>query len=99
MFSRVPAPCICFSTRLAELPGLRDLPEWKIQGHGFVDDITGSLQLGISRDQVVLAIHLDSVAGVVKNRHVSVARPIAEIAQGRRKLAIRDVVLLIDIEP
>ena len=51
------------------------------QRDGLKRDVAIVLKIGVDRDQIVLAVYFDSVAGVIEHRHISALRRAAELLQ------------------
>ena len=53
-----------------------------IHRNGLVLDIGVALEDRIDRDQIVCAVHFDTVSGVINDRDIGVARDVRELANG-----------------
>ena len=82
----------------AKLPRLRDLAEKEIQRQRLVDQVALAFELRIGWQQVVLASHLDPVAGVIDHRHIGPLRLDAEFPQRTAQLAEIGIVDLVNLE-
>jgi hypothetical protein len=58
-------------------------------------DVDVAVQDRIDRDQVVGAVELDAVAGVVDDRHIGVARPVDKVAQRAAHLVDLEVAAIL----
>ena len=75
-----------------QLLGRLDRDQDAVEREAFVIDVGVAFQPRIDGNQVVPAIHLDAVAGVIDHRDIGIARAVGEIAQratgfGRRQVA------------
>ena len=69
----------------AELSGLADLAQEQVERHRLVDQVAAALEPCVGRDQIVLAVDLEAVAGEVDERQVLVRHLLAELAQACRR--------------
>ena len=80
----------------AEFLGRLDRDQDAVEREALVIDVGVAFQPRIDRDQVVPAVHLDAVAGVIDHRDIGIARTIGEIAQRATGLGRRQVAAGID---
>ena len=79
-----------------QLLGRLDRDQDAVEREAFVIDVGVAFQPRIDGDQVVPAIHLDTVAGVIDHRDIGIARTIGEVAQRATGLGRRQVAAGID---
>ena len=79
-----------------QLLGRLDRDQDAVEREAFVVDVGVAFQPRIDGDQVVAAVHLDAVAGVIDHRDIGIARTIGEIAQRATGLGRRQVAAGID---
>ena len=79
-----------------QLLGRLDRNQDAVEREAFVIDVGVAFQPRIDRDQIVPAVHLDAVAGVIDHGDIGIARPIGEIAQRATGLGRRQVAAGID---
>ena len=71
-----------------------------VERHRLVFDVDVTLEPGVDRQQIVGAVDLDAVSGVVDDRDVGIARLVGEIAHHPAHVGVADVLLRVhDIEP
>ena len=71
----------------AQPPRLPELAQEQVERQRLVGQVALALELGIGRDQEVLARDLDAVAGEVDQRQIALLGLAAELAQGCAELA------------
>ncbi len=79
-----------------QLLGRLDRDQDAVEREAFVIDVGVAFQPRIDGNQVVPAVHLDAVAGVIDHRDIGIARAIGEIAQRATGLGRRQVAAGID---
>ena len=57
---------------------LRDLAQYPVKRHCFVEQVALTFELSVGRYQIVFAIHLDAMAGIVDDRHIRTRRWICQ---------------------
>ena len=79
-----------------KLLGRLDRDQHAVERKRLVIDVGVAFQLRIHRNQVVGAVHLDAVAGVIDHGDIGIARAVGEVAQRAAGLGRRQVVAGID---
>ena len=79
-----------------QLLGGLDRDQHAVQRERLVIDVGVAFQLGIDRDQIIGAVHLDAVAGVIDHGDIGIAGAVGEIAQRAPRLGRRQIVAGID---
>ena len=75
-----------------QLLGRLDRDQDAVEREALVIDVGIALEPRIDRNEIVAAIHLDAVAGIIDHRNIGIARTVSKIAQratgfGRRQVA------------
>ena len=94
LVERIVAACV--QDHQPQLLGGFDRNQHAIERHRFVIDIGVALKHGIDRNQIVGALHLNAMTGIVDHGHVGVAGPVAEVAQRPPHIGAGQVVTDID---
>ena len=79
-----------------QLLGGFDRQQHAVQRKRLVIDVGVAFQLGIHRNQVIRAVHLDAVAGVIDHGDIGIARAVGKIAQRAAGFGRRQIVAGID---
>ena len=79
-----------------QLLGRLDRDQDAVEREAFVIDVGVAFQPRIDGNQVVRAVHLDTVAGVIDHRDIGIARAVGEVAQRATGLGRRQVAAGID---
>ena len=79
-----------------QLLGGLDRHQHAIQRKRLVIDVGVALQLRIDRDQIIVAVDLHAVAGVIDHRNIGVAGAVGKVAQRTAHLVRRQIVAGID---
>ena len=61
--------------------GRLDRDQHAVERQGFVIDVGVAFELGIHRNQVIAAVHLDAMAGVIDDGDIGIAGAVGKIAQ------------------
>ena len=82
----------------AELLRTGELAQEQGQRHRLVEQVAHPLELGVGGYEIVGAVHLHAVAGIIDHRHVRLGGADAEVAQGVGDLAAAKIELQVDLE-
>ena len=82
----------------ADLLGLRHLAEEELERQRLIDQVALPLELGVGRQQVVLVVDLDAMAGIEDQRRVRLLSADAEGTERPSKRALVGVVGFFDLE-
>ena len=90
----------CIQNHQPQLLGGFDRNQHTIERDGFVINIGVAPKRSVDRDQIVGALDLDAMTGIVDHGHVGIARLVAEVPQRAAHLGFGQIVTSIDhIEP
>ena len=80
----------------AQLLGRLDRQQHAVERERFVIDVGVALELGVDRNQIIAAVHLDAVAGVIDHGDVGIAGAVGEITQRAAGIGRAQIVTGID---
>ena len=79
-----------------QLLGRLDRDQHAVERERLVIDVGVALELGIHRDQIVGAVDLDAVAGIIDHGDIGIAGAVGEVAQRAPRLGRREILAGID---